>query len=81
MARDVTVDLRARLTEAPPTVCKMVHYSTYDTPCVAAVVTGVNGDGSLSLTLFAADRVPYPIGPVPRSNEPANGHWHWPERS
>lgn len=70
-----------------PTVGRIVHYVSREGEHVAAMIVGVNSDGSVSLTTF-----PLPAGSTGLArnvvySNPAITHpltqtqtWHWPER-
>jgi hypothetical protein len=66
-------------------VARNVHFrESNNGPCLAAVVAGVNADGSVNLAYFSehggvrqAQGIPEAS---PEQDEPSAGFWHWPER-
>lgn len=69
-----------------PTVGHIVHYTNlgdkdgkYPPETQAAIVTGVNDDGTVALKIFYRTGL-FDMPSVPFSEEPARGHWSWPPR-
>lgn len=70
-----------------PTVGRIVHYTNlgdkdgkYPPEQQAAVVTGVNADGTVALKVFYKTGL-FDIQSVPYSETYERGHWSWPPRS
>lgn len=61
-----------------PSVGRMVHYSEDGTTCLAAIIAGVNDDGSVNLSYFARTGGHRQVQNVAETAEA--GGWHWPER-
>lgn len=77
---------RLSLSSPPPTVGRIVHYTNlgdkdgrYPPEQQAAMITGVNDDGSVSLKIFSKTGI-FDMSAVPFSEEYARGHWSWPPR-
>jgi hypothetical protein len=70
-----------------PSIGCIVHYqhlpAEADGPSVvAALITGVDGDGTVSLTAFPAHGGVYPLHSVYQDEDDREpGTWHWPERA
>jgi hypothetical protein len=67
-----------------PTIGRTVHYAdpadlSYPADIKAAIITGLNEDGTVSLVVFYQTGIIHLVR-VPRSDEPQHGHWHWPPR-
>jgi hypothetical protein len=69
-----------------PTVGRIVHYTNlgdsegrYPPEQQAAVITGVNEDGTVSLKIFYRTGI-FDMPSVPYSGEYQRGHWTWPPR-
>lgn len=73
-----------------PTVGRIVHYTNlgdrdgkFPPTVQAAIVTGVNGDGSVSLHVFFKtgqfDLAECTFTEAPAGSEAARGHWSWPQ--
>lgn len=69
-----------------PTIGRIVHYvnlgdkdGRYPPETQAALITGLNADGTASLKIFYRTGI-FDIPAVPYSAEPARGHWSWPPR-
>lgn len=58
-----------------PTVGSSVHLGAQP---VAALVTEVNADGTVGLTVFPPGQPPMTAASVPYSETPADGAWSWP---
>lgn len=81
--------------EAPkpkPTVGRIVHWTTDEGECLAAIITAVpepaHVEGLInpvSLTVFDTDGVFFPQGvehdPYHEADSVRPQHWHWPERA
>jgi hypothetical protein len=70
-----------------PTIGRIVHYTNlgdadgkYPPETQAALVTGVNADGSPSLLVFYKTGQ-FNMPSVPFSETPKRGHWNWPLRA
>jgi hypothetical protein len=70
-----------------PTVGRVVHYVSYGTPrgeftstCRAAIVAGVNGDGTLDLAVLNPTGMFFNQSVWAGRSEVQDGTWHWPER-
>lgn len=71
-----------------PTIGRIVHYTNlgdkdgkYPPEAQAAIITGVNDDGTVALHIFYKTG-DFMMASVPFSPEPmARGHWNWPPRS
>lgn len=71
------------------TVGRIVHYVSYGTPggeyqseCRAAIVTGIEGPGELSLTVFNPSGLFFNTAHYRDPDQDRlGGSWHWPERS
>lgn len=71
-----------------PSVGRTVHFlANAAPPCVAAIVTHVNDDGTVALTVFPPPYMGHLASPpqlAVRQDEDhadhANPTWHWPER-
>lgn len=64
-----------------PTVGRIVHYvdpESYDHD--AAIVTKVNGDGTVNLKVFGPTDTEWRATEIPESNDHIAFTWHWPER-
>lgn len=78
--------LPAPAVSAPATVGRIVHYivaTAVSTRELAAIVTGVNDDGTLSLTVFPPDASAFGVQLVREcdSSSPFDavpGRWRWP---
>lgn len=73
-----------------PTVGRFVHLQVLDSadqsaaPVLkarTAVVSDVNADGSVELTVFPPKAAPYSASNVPGAENPTAGSWNWPPRS
>lgn len=69
-----------------PTVGRMVHYTNlgdkdgrFPPEQQAALVTGLNDDGSVALKVFYRTGL-FDMPSVPYSQEYQRGHWTWPPR-
>lgn len=70
-----------------PTVGRIVHYTNlgdkdgrYPPEAQAAIITGVNQDGTVALHIFYRTGQ-FDMASVPFSAEPmTRGHWNWPPR-
>jgi CRISPR/Cas system endoribonuclease Cas6 (RAMP superfamily) len=63
------------MAEQTPTVGRIVHYVDANTSVhLAAIITSVNQDGTLELTVFTVGGNPYPVRNV------IIAKWHFPER-
>lgn len=66
---------------ARPSVGRIVHYHDGTTADPQpAIVSSLITTHTVALTVFAATRDPYRVGPVPVSETPKAGHWCWPPR-
>lgn len=69
-----------------PSVGRMVHYTNlgdkdgrYPPETQAAVITGVNADGTVALKILYRTGI-FDMPAVPWSRGAARGCWHWPPR-
>lgn len=69
-----------------PTVGRIVHYvsmgdrdGVFDPQTLAAIITGLNGDDTVSLKVFYR-KGSCDMPKVPFSETPVRGHWNWPPR-
>jgi hypothetical protein len=72
---------------ALPTVGRVVHYTNlgdkdgkYPPEQQAAIITGVNADGTISLKIFYKTGL-FDMPSVPFSEAYERGHWTWPPRA
>jgi len=70
-----------------PSVGRIVHYVSYGTPkgeftsqCRAAIVAGVNEDGTLDLAILNPTGMFFNQSVMGDLTENQGGTWHWPER-
>lgn len=70
-----------------PSIGRIVHYTNlgdkdgkYPPETQAALITGLNEDGTVSLKIFYRTGI-FDMPKVPFSAEPERGHWSWPPRS
>lgn len=70
-----------------PTVGRIVHYTNlgdkdgrYPPETQAAIITGLNDDGSVALKIFYRTGI-FDMPSVPYSVLPERGHWSWPPRT
>lgn len=71
-----------------PTVGRIVHYTNlgdkdgkYPPEAQAAIITGVNSNGTVALKIFYKTGV-FDMQAVPFSQKPlTRGHWNWPPRA
>lgn len=74
-----------------PTIGRIVHYTNlgdrdgrYPPEVQAALITGVNSDGTASLHIFYKtgqfDMLSVPFTQEPAGSEGARGRWTWPAR-
>lgn len=64
-----------------PSVGRIVHYIGYgEVNCVAAMVTEVDLDGLVSLSVFPAGSSMSTTSDISFSEEKIDCTWHWPER-
>lgn len=68
-----------------PSIGRIVHYTNlgdkdgkYPPETQAALITGVNPDGTVALKTFYRTGIYMPS--VKRADEPTRGHWNWPPR-
>ncbi len=75
-----------------PTVGRIVHYTNlgdkdgrYPPEVQAALITGLNGDGSVALHIFYKtgqfDMPSVPFTDAPAGSDGARGKWTWPART
>lgn len=80
------------MTGKKPSPGRIVHYTNlgdkdgkYPPETQAAIVTGVNADGTVSLHIFYRtgqfDMPSVPFTEAPAGSEAARGHWAWPAQS
>ncbi len=67
-----------------PGIGDSVHYTNlgdkdgkYPPETQAALITGLNGDGTISLKIFYRTGI-FDMPSVPFSEESKRGHWSWP---
>lgn len=65
-----------------PTIGRIVHYiPQHEWPeHIAGIVTRIDGEGLLALTIFPKGQPTMNVQSVPFSEDPKIGTWHWPER-
>lgn len=77
--------------EQKPSVGRVVHYTNlgdrdgkYPPEAQAAIITGVNANGNVSLHIFYRtgqfDMADVPFSIAPPATDAARGHWGWPPR-
>jgi hypothetical protein len=73
--------------QSKPSVGRIVHFtsplSASGKP-LAAIVTGVNDDDTVSLTVFppgTGELIFENVPCAPNATEPARGYWNWPPRT
>lgn len=75
-----------------PSICRIVHYTNlgdrdgkYPPTVQAAIITGVNEDGSVALHVFYKtgqfDLASCEFTDQPAGSEGARGRWSWPPRA
>lgn len=73
------------MSEQKPTVGRIVHFGKYPPEVQAALITGLNHDGTVSLHVFYRcgqfDMEEVAFTPEPAGSEAARGRWTWPARS
>lgn len=77
-----------RMSDQRPSIGRIVHYTNlgdkdgkYPPEAQAALITGINDDGTVSLKIFYRTGI-FDMQSVPFSEEPlTRGHWNWPPRS
>jgi hypothetical protein len=70
-----------------PSIGRIVHYTNlgdkdgkYPPETQAALITGVNEDGSVALHVFYKTGQ-FDMPSVPFAESPVRGHWNWPPRT
>lgn len=72
--------------EQKPSIGRVVHYTNlgdrdgkYPPETQAAIITGVNSDGTVALVIFYRTGI-FNMASVPYSALPNRGHWNWPPK-
>lgn len=75
------------MSEQKPSVGRIVHYTNlgdkdgkYPPETQAALITGVNEDGTCALHIFYKTGQ-FDMAAVPFSEAPQRGNWNWPART
>lgn len=61
-----------------PSLGRIVHYTDSNHISCAAMITAVNADGDVSLTVFPPGMSSYPV--MHSTQGEGVSTWHWPER-
>lgn len=65
-----------------PTVGRIVHYQPLNSPLpLAAIITGIEEDDFVNLSVFMPDGTLKPQRNVAHTNTPHEGCWNWPPRT
>lgn len=71
--------VKAAATVARASIGRIVHFVGDNDAHQAAIVSRINADGSVCLTVFPGEGV-RTVGIARYSETPLRGSWHWPER-